>query len=186
MVNDPKKSNYPMDFKNINMDQIIQTLTQYQKVVLKSVVILGALLMAGMIFNSYNLQNQSVRTRMSLVQQKLDAIAGRQAAIKNLEDFKASFPKGINEDKIITQITRYATANGVSISSLSPEETQNMGLYDVTKVSLSGVARDYKAMVLFLRDMEKSSYLFKVDSWQGQGQGEVDYSMKISVLNFHL
>ena len=47
------------------------------------------------------------------------------------------------------------------------QETQDMGLYDVIKVSLTGVAPDYKAMVLFLRDMEKSPYLFKVDSWSG-------------------
>ena len=186
MANDPKKLNYQIDFSNMNMDQIIQILTQYQKIILKSVVILGALFVAGMIFNGYNAQNQSVRAQMARVQQKLDVIAGREAAIKNLEDFKAAFPKGINEDKIITQITRYATANGVSISSLSPAETQNMGLYDVIRVSLSGSARDYKAMVLFLRDMEKSPYLFKVDSWQGGGHGEVVFSMTMSVLTFHL
>lgn len=186
MANDPKKLNYQIDFNNINMDQIIQILTQYQKLILKAVVILGALLIAGMIFNGYNAQNQSVRAQMTRVQQKLDVIAGRETAIKNLEDFKAAFPKGINEDKLIIQITKYATANGVSISSLSPAETQNMGLYDVIRVSLNGAARNYKAMVLFLRDMEKSPYLFKVDSWQGGGHGQIDFAITMSVLTVHL
>jgi len=185
MMSDPKKINSPFDLNNMDMDQIIQALTQYRSAVLKFVVILGALLVAGMIWNGYNRQQQSVRAQMSLGQQKLDMITSRQVAIKNLEDFKASFPKGINEDSIITQITTYATANGVSIGSLSPEESQNMGLYDVTRFTLNGAARDYKAMVLFLRDMEKSAYLFKVDSWEGHGEGEVEFSMKMSVLHFH-
>jgi len=185
-MSDPKKLNLQVDFNNLNIDRIIQILTQYQNTVLKAVVIFGALLIAGMLFNGYNGQQQDIRLRMSGVQQKLDVIISRQEAIKNLEDFKASFPKGINEDQIITQITQYATANGISISSLSPEESQNMGLYDVTRVALMGVARDYKAMVLFLRDMEKSPYLFKMDSWEGQGQGEINFSIKMSVLRFHL
>ena len=91
-------------------------------------MIIGALVIAGMIFNDYHIKEQGLRARMSQVQQKLDVIAGRQAAIKNLEDFKTSFPKGINEDKIITQITSYATAHGVSISSLSPAGDSGHGV----------------------------------------------------------
>jgi len=185
-MSEPQKLNTQIDLNNIDLNQIVQILTEYRNTALKLAVIIGALVVAGMMFNDCHTKEQVLRARISQVQQKLDVIASQQQAVKNLDDFKASFSKGINEDKIIPQITGYATAHGVSISSLSPTESQDMGLYDVIKVQLLGAAPDYKAMVLFLRDIEKSPYLFKVDLWEANGRGEVDFTMEISAVHVHI
>ncbi|MBF0503750.1 MAG: hypothetical protein HQL14_01490 [Candidatus Omnitrophica bacterium] len=184
-MSDPKKSNLPADLKSMDTDQIIQALTENLHVVLKSAVIVVALVVAGIMFNDNHSKEQGLRSRISQMQQKLDAITAQQKITKELEDFKASFPKGIDEDKIITQITVYATAHNLSISSFSPTDTQDMGLYDVINVDFKGTAPDYKALVLFIRDIEKSPYLFRVNSCSAQGDTELSFSMKISVAHLH-
>jgi outer membrane murein-binding lipoprotein Lpp len=193
-MNDPKKLKPQFDLNNIDLnsidvDQIVQTLTQYKNAVLMAAVIIGTLIAAGMMFNNKQIKENALRKKVTQLQQKLDVIAGQKEAVKNLNDFKASFPLGINEDKIITQITSYAQAHDVIISSLTPRQKQDMGLYDVSKVDLSGAAHDYKSMVLFLRDMEKSKYLFKLDSWSGQindSTGSIDFRLEVSVMHVHL
>ncbi len=188
-MSDLKDLNSRFDINNIDINQIIEVLTRYLNTILKLAVVLGALVIAWMIFNDYRIKEQDLRLQMSQVQQKLDVIAGRQKAIGNLENLKSSFQKGINEDKIINQITSYATAHGVSISSLSPAESQEKTLYDVIRFDLSALAPDFQALVLFLRDIEKSKYFFMVDSWslsQGGEQGGINFSMGISVVRVHL
>lgn len=188
IMSDPLKLNSQFNLNNIDVDQIIQVLIEYRNTALKLAAMIVSLVVMGMMLNEHHIKEQVLRAQMSKVQQKLDVIASRQEAIKNLDDFKTSFPKGINEDKIITQITAFAPSQDVTINSLSPRESQDMGLYDVVEVSLTGAARDYKAMVLFLRAMEKSKYLFRVDSWMGgsnEGTGEVNFTMVISALHIH-
>ena len=190
IMSDPKKSNLQIDLNNIDINQLVQIVNEYQNTAIKVVLVVGALIIAGVMFNDYHGKDLKLRARMSEMQQKLDVIASHQAADKSLNDFKASFPKGIEEEKIITQITAFATAHHVTISSLAPFGSQDMGLYDVIKVTLTGVASDYKAMVLFLRDMEMSSYLFRLDSWSGaqssDRDGGVVFTMGVSVIRVHL
>jgi len=175
-----------IDLKKIDIDQIIQILKEHRNTVLKLAVVIGALVIAGIMFNDYHIKEAALYVRISQMQKKLDAITSQKGAIKGLNDFKVSFPKGISEDQSITQITSYATAQNVSISTFSPTEDQDMGLYSITKVSFTGTAPDYRDMVLFLRDIEESPYLFRVDSWSGNGHGEINFTMAISAVHVHL
>jgi len=193
-MNDPKKLNPPfslnnIDLNNIDVDQIVATLTQYKSAVLMGAVIVGTLIIAWMMYNAQCIKEQGLRTQISQLQDKLDVITRQRAAVKNLNDFKSSFSAGIDDDKIITQITSYAKAHGVSISSLAPGMKQDMGLYDISSVDLVGVARNYKEMVRFLRDMEMSKFLFKLESWVGHISGTEDaiqFNLTISVMHVHL
>ena len=185
---DVKKPTSQFDLNNINVDQIIQALGEYKYLVLKLVMIGATCVMIWMGYNDFQIKSQLIRSQISNAGQKIEAIAQQQKAVKNLSDYKEHLPSGFSGDKIISRITAYATDHKVSINSFSPAEIKNMGLYDMINVSLTGMAPSYKAMVLFLRAIEKSSFRLTVDSWSGtvNGQwGEVNFTVAISARSFH-
>lgn len=176
----------PFNVNKMSISQIIKTLFLYQNVIISGSLMVVFLFSSLMVFKNYYRKEVALHAKMAQVQEKLNVLNRQQQTIKDLNNFKISFSKVINEDTIVTQITSYASQRKISITSLSPAQAQDMGLYDVLKFSLSAVATNYQSMVLFLRDMESSEELFMVNSWKGQGQGEINFDMDISVLRIHL
>ncbi len=176
-----------MDLKNLDVNQLSKIISEHQNTVIKSVLILGSLIAALMMFNDHRAKEQVIRSQMTQMQQKIDALKSRDTAIKDLAAFKSSMPKKINEFELITLISSYAKTYHINIPSLSPAESEDRGLYDVINVKFSAMADNFKDMVLFFRKIEKSEYPLRIDSWSGQPDqtGEITFEITISAVLIH-
>ena len=138
-------------------------------------------------FNDHRTKDQGLHTQMSQAQEKLEAIKTRDAAGQELDHFKSSLPKKINEFELITLISNYAKLYHVTITSLSPAESKDMGLYDAINVRFEAVSSDFKNMMLFLRKIEKSSSPLTVNTWSGHegDDGKISFDIEISAVHIH-
>jgi hypothetical protein len=184
---DIKKINSQFDLKNIDAAQLAKILREHQNSLIKLILIIGSMWVVGVMFNDHRIKDQNLLTQMSQVQQKLDAVKARDAAIANFNDFKSSLPKKLNEFELITLISDYAKLNHVNITSLSPAESKDMGLYDIIDAHFDVISDNFKNMILFLRTIEKSNASIRVGSWTGHvvENGKITFSISISAVIIH-
>jgi hypothetical protein len=184
---DFNKINSQVDLKNLDAAQLSKILSEHQNTVIKSALIIGTLIAGWVMFNDHRVKDQSLRSQMTQVQQKIDAIKSRDASIKELDAFKASLPKKLNEFELTTLISNYARSYHVKIPSLSPAESEDKGLYDNINVKFTATADNFKDMMLFLRKIERSEFPLMINSWSGNQElnGEVDFEITISAVLFH-
>lgn len=184
---DFNKINSQVDLKNLDTAQLAKILSEHQNTVIKFLLIIGTLIVAVMMFNDHRAKDQALRFQMTLAQQKIDAIKARDASIKDLETFKSSLPKKLNEFELTTLISSYARSCHVKIPSLSPAESEDKGLYDIINVKFIAMADNFKDMMLFLRKIEKSEFPLKINSWSGSQEqdGQINFDITISAVLFH-
>ena len=173
--------------KDMDVAQLIAIAKEHQNSLIKFALIVGSLLMVGRMFNDHRIQGQLLRVQMSQAQEKLEVLKARDATIRDLDDFKSSLPKKLNELELISLISNYAEAQHITIASLSPAESKDMGLYDVISLSFSATADHFKELILFLRKIEKSNFPLRVDSWSGYetDQGKITFAIVISAVLIH-
>ena len=173
--------------KDMDVTQLIDLVKEHQNFLIKVALVIGSLLMVGVMFNDHRVKDQGLRVQMFQTQQKLDALKARDGVIKDLNDFKSSMPKKLNEFELITLLSNYAGLYHVTIASLSPAESKDMGLYDVINVSFSAASDNFKDLILFLRKIEKSNFPLRVDSWSGHEaeKGKITFEIVISAVLIH-
>ncbi len=180
------KLNSNLDINNLDFTQIPKILIENQKIVM-IIIFIGALLIAGGMFKDYRIKEQNLRARMSQEQEKLGVIKSRDAAIVDLNNFKSSNPKEIDQFELITQISNYANLYHVTIVSFRPPEKKDMGLYDALNFSFTAVSNSFKSMMLFLRNIEKSDLPLRIDTWTGSPgeDGKISFDIGTSAVHIH-
>lgn len=176
-----------VNLKDVSVAQITQALSGNHNALIKLVVVVIALVLAGGMFNDYHKRDQEVRAQMAQVQQKLDAIKSRDAAIGNFNDFKSSLSKDLNETDLITLISNYAKSYRVTIASLSPAQSKDMGIYDLINLNFDAVSENFRIMMMFLRKIETSEYPLRINTWSGNetDDGKMTFRIEISAVIIH-
>jgi hypothetical protein len=187
-MSEPEKTNSQFRLKNLETANLSQVLTEHQSSFIKIVLLLGVLIIGGLMFNAHRAKEQDLLSQVSLVQQKLDVIKARDAAIKDLNGYKSSLPKKLNEFELIALISDYAKLNHVTITSLSPAEGKDMGMYDVINVSFNATCDGFKDMVFFLSKIEKSTFPLRINVWSGrqEAKGKLNFAIEISAVLIHI
>ena len=183
----PDKPNLASGFKNIDTAKFTEAMTEHQNSLIKLVLIVGTLVLAGLIFNDFRLKDQHWRLQMTQAQEKLDIIKAHEAALKGLNDFRSALPQRLNESELISLISNYATAHGVNIGSLSPAQSRDMGLYDVITIKFNATCNSFREMMLFLKNVERSGYPLRIDMWSGNESvdGKINFVIEISAVLIH-
>jgi hypothetical protein len=184
---DLNKFNSLLDLKNLDVTQIVRLLGENLNTLIKFSVIIVSLIIAVMIFNGNHAKEKNMLVLMSQAQQKLDSIQARVAAVDNLNVFKTALPQKLNEFEVITMISEYAKSNHINIASLSPAESKDMGLYDSINVNIDATSDNFKDMILFLNNIEKSQAPLRIDTWSGHEveNGKITFSIAISAVFLH-
>jgi len=172
---------------DLDAAKIAKSLSEHQTIIINFVLIVGSLILVIGMFNTNRAKDQDMHIRISQVQQKLDAIKARDTAIVNLNEFKSSLPQKLNEVELITVISNYAKLGNITISSLTPAESKNLGFYDLINVSFDAESSDFKRMMLFLRKIETSKFPLRVDTWTGHEDeaGKMTFQVNISAVIIH-
>ena len=179
--------NSQLDLKNLDIAKLTKLASEHQNSFIKIVLIVGSLVIAGVLFNDYHVKDQDEHAKITELQGKLDAMKSREQAVTDLDNFKSSMSKKINEYELITQMSNYAKLCHVTITSLSPAESKDMGLYDLINVNFNAVSDNFKDLMLFFRKVEKSEYSLRINSWSGReaDDGRVVFTIEISAVNIH-
>ena len=172
--------------KNMDADQVTKIMAEHRKTI-KLIFLVGALLLAGLMFNGYRVKEKDIRARMAQEQGKLVVIKAREAAIEDLSKFKSGSPKALNVFDLITLISNYAKSCDSSITSYTPNQSKDMGLYDAINVSFIAESGNFHDMVLFLRKIEKSDSPIMIDEWSGNEEenGKITLTITISAVQIH-
>jgi hypothetical protein len=180
------KLNSQFSIKGLDTAKLAEALSKHQNSLITFVLIIGSLLTAGLMFNDHRLKDQGLRAQISQAQEKLEVLKARDAAVGDFNHFKSSLPDKLNEFELIALISDYAKSCNVTIASLSPAESKDMGLYDVINVSFDAASDNFKDMMLFLKKIEKSKFPLRVDSWSGnEKNGGISFLIKISAVLIH-
>jgi hypothetical protein len=181
------KLNAQFNMKNVDTSQFMKALSEQQNSFIKLFFVVGSLVLVVLMFNDHHTKDRALHDRLSQLQDKLEVLKNRDIALKDLSDFKSSLPKRQNQFELIMMISNYAKAHNITITSLSPAELKDMGLYDVINVSFDAVADDFKDMMLFIRTIEKSKTPLRIDTWSGhEGEdGKITFDLEINAVLIH-
>jgi hypothetical protein len=181
------KLNSQVDLKSLDLKKLTKVFAEHQNTLIKSVLIIGSLFMAVVMFNNHRIKSQVLTSQISQAQQKLDAIKTHEQAAHDLDAFKSSIPKRINEFGLLSVISNYAKLYHVAIPSLAPGDSKDMGLYDVININFEAQSDNFKDMMLFLRKIEKSNFSLRVNSWSGHAldDGGITFEIDISAVLIH-
>ena len=187
MLNLDKLNSQFNDLKDLDVAELINILKEHQNFLIKLVLIMGSLLMVGGMSNDHRIKDQNLRTQLSQAQEKLEVLKARDGVIGDLNNFKSSLPQKLNEFELITLISNYAELHHVTITSLSPAESKDMGLYDIINISFNATSDNFKDMILFLRKMEKSNSPLRVGLWSGheEEKGKITFEIAMSAVFIH-
>jgi len=171
-----------LNLKNIDADKIMGPLSGQQNNLVKIGLIAGSLALIWLMFSNYRGSDQQMLARLAQEQEKLDDIKASDAANKDLDDFKSSLPPRITEFDLIGLISNYVKLHHVTITSLSPAESRNMGLYDIISVKFAAEADDFKSLMFFLKEIEDSKSSLLISSWSGHetDSGKIDFTIAIN------
>jgi len=183
---DLEKIKSQLNLENFEASQIPQMLSQYSMVVW-FVFLIGALITAGVLFNTEHTKEQALHAQISQEQAKIALMKSRDAAIQDFNNFKSSLKPEINEVQLIKEISDDANLYHITFTSLKPGQSQNLGLYDAINVNFSAVASNFKDTMLFLRKIEKSPTPLRVNSWSGNegADGKITSNLEVSAVHIH-
>jgi hypothetical protein len=187
MLNLDKVNPPQFDINDIDAEKLMKLIGEYQGPIIKIVLILGSLVMAGKMFGDYHTKSQELSTEMTAAQQKLDAIKSRETAEAGIKDFKSLIPNDLTESQMITQISDFGKAYDVTITGISPIGSKDMGVYDLLTVSFNATSDNFKNILLMLKSIEESKNYLRIDSWSGQGddKGNISFKIDVNAVLFH-
>lgn len=180
-------NNLKFDVNDLDFTRIVDTIVEHHKAY-SVVLIIVALLVAWFLYKDYHTKEQSWQLKITQAQSKLSAIDVRDAAVKQLKDFKAAQPKEMNEYELINQLSNLANQYNVVITSLNPAEKKDMGMYDSIDVRFTVEADNFRDTMLFLRNIEISKFPFRLNGWSGRADtgGRISSDIQISAIHMHL
>ncbi len=173
--------------KDLDLGGLNKLLSEHINPVIKFALIIGSLLAVGWMFNDHRVKEQGLSVQIAQAQGKIAVLKARDAAVQDLNNFKSSLPKKLNEFELITLISDYAKLHHITITSLSPAESKDMGLYDAINVRFDALSGDFKDMALFLRKIENSDFPLRVDSWfaRKEENGKIILNIEITAVLIH-
>jgi len=151
--------------KDLNVHKIFQSLFADKVRTLSAVFVVLGIIGLLMIFDGYRARAAGQEQGMKRLQEKMDIIDRNSLSLKALKDFFAALPRPLEDEKLIGQITDYATQNNVAILDYAPGPSKSGKLYDSSRMRLSVGASKFNDLLAFVRSVERSPYFLKIDSF---------------------
>ncbi len=155
------------DLQKIDYNQLLGEIKKKPDILVAVVLIVGSLIFAIGNFQKGFKELRSLRGQINVLQKKTTLIRTYNDQKKELGDFLEKLPKVIPDNDLIATLTDMAVHRGVKIESFSPATGRDAKLYKTASLKLEVVAESYQQIWLFTRDIERSGYALRIDSWTG-------------------
>ena len=168
------------DLRNIDWSQIKDRLQSRPNLLINISLVVVTLLVLFSTFNKYTEATKSSKTEIVGLQERLAALKKFEAAKKKHNDFLKKAPKAIAGDQLIQTLSELAIRRDVQILSFSPAKKKSNKLVSLTSVKVNIASKNYADIILFVHDIEKSSYPVRIENWSGTSMTPNEVSMQSS------
>lgn len=115
-------------------------------------------------------QVSKIDKEMVLLTKKQVPIEASKKIIEEKSAFLKSALPGITEKELVSFLTALAEKRGVTISEFQPVKSQTTQYYISSEISLLCSADTFTTILSFLKDLETSSFSFRVETLRIKGQ----------------
>lgn len=130
---------------------------------------IGLTIMAAVyIYQGHQRAAQSNTVQMTELKEKQKVVSEYKTIKKEYDDFIKNFPESIPSDQLISKLSSFAVKNGVQILSFSPTEKKSTEYTESASVNLNIGAANYQNIIQFIKDIETSKYVVRIENWSGK------------------
>jgi len=132
--------------------------------------ILLAIITVVVLFSTYNKYKEMAETsknKIEILQERLMAYEKLQSVQEQQRAFLSMAPKAINIDQFIQTLSEFAIDRNIQILAFSPVENKNNQLIQLTSVKVNVASESYEDLILFIHDIEESSYPIRITGFSG-------------------
>ena len=138
---------------------VLENLSIVLSIVIGSVVLI---IVAILIYNSFN-DYTDLDSRLSVLRSKEEPVTQNEKIKKNINKFRDGLRPALSEDQMISYISARADKRGIVIESFEPVQVIFKSFYQETKLNFSCRSENFTKTMLFIKDLENSDFLIKVD-----------------------
>lgn len=155
------------DLKSMNLIHWWYLLRRHRELMIYSGMVIGTLIVGVQMIGQQNIKIETMQRELASLEDKDKVISEYENTKKTVEDYMKSLPQGTVEmDSIINLINEFARNRDIQIQSFSPSgDRRSLDYYDVVYLELNVRTVDYKDLVLFIQDIEDSTYNLRIENW---------------------
>lgn len=170
----------------LDMGKWLTLLAEKKRLLLMAVVITVAFIGAIVLFKSNTDQLTHYRNQIQQAYSKIDLINQYNSSKKELQQRTSILPTlSLSNEMFVNQLIDYAVQNHIDVTNFIPKPMENKNFYNATSVSLSIHTDNFKNLIAFMYAVERSPYLFRIESWTGEskeGSETIECKMDISYI----
>jgi hypothetical protein len=174
------------DLKDIDIGKLQSVFWGQPRNVIFALMIVITSIISWKIYNHNIRQSQVLAEDIPSLNKKLEVVKKQETIKKEISDLIKSAPAAMTSDEMIDFITETSGKMGLQIISLSPAKVTKDETAESTNIEFDISSDDYKAIVLFVKEIEKSDHALKVQRWEGRMEDNISRSKNSdrSVSNF--
>ena len=155
------------DLQKLDFDQVREEI-QNRPDILINTLLIGVTLFAIIFFyNKYGHQTKQLKGQITELKEKLDVVKEHDQSVRELKEFTDKFPKSISNEQLIDKINEFALRHKIQILSFSSAENISEENWTSSSVIFNLSSESYVNLLLFIQDVENSSYALKIEKWSG-------------------
>lgn len=155
------------DLQNIDWSQLKDRLQSQPGLFIHFLLIIVTLAVLFSSFNTYTQANKQSKIETAELNKRLAALDKFEIAKTQHGDFFKEAPKAIAGDQLTQTLSEFAIKRDVQILSFSPAQNKSNNLISLTSVEVNIASESYANIILFVHDIEESSYPIRIKSWSG-------------------
>lgn len=148
--------------QQIDKDEVIQFVRNRPVIFINIGIVLVSFLISFFIYTSYKNTAKSLKTKIIVLQKKLDAKNIKEATAEDMNTFLGKFPKVINRDEFINQVSAMAFQEGVKIVRITPGNFEENEYLKSLKFNIQITAENFEKLINFIKSIENSKYAIRV------------------------
>ena len=166
------------DLKSVDVGQIKAVLFGRLEIVISLALIAATI--AGIVVLSGNRKQETgqLNYRITQLKEKVTIVQEQKNIQKSYDDFFSTFPKAIETDQLIDNLSSLAASHHIQIQSFSPAEEISGEYWSTTSMSINVSSSNYKDIIQFVKDIENLPYAVQIQKWSGKPKYENRYIPK--------
>src|SRR3989338_572398 len=128
-------------------------------IILLMILTLGC---AYKIFESSTKESSRLKSEISKIEERIDALKLFQTSEKKLDQFTEEFPEYLSSDQLIQKIFEIAQLHNVQILKTTQPTEKSDTFKTLTRITVTVSSDNYNQIVGFINEIEQSTYSVRV------------------------
>ncbi|GEM_PF-3256438 len=157
-----------IDIKDIDFNKLKDRLLDRKDLLIQIGLVVVFLIIISSLFKNSQVEVGKFKSQMADLQSKTSVVAEYNKTNEDASAFLKEAPPPLSEDQIINFVTDLADKNNVKILTFSPAKVEDEEVLSTTMLQFSLETKEYKDMVHFIADIERSKNLLQIKTCTAQ------------------